>query len=74
MIGASGVDFAGPESVGEMAVAYWTVHPPIILPPGATKATAIFFCFVFLLFVFAGPRRLEPRSLAGEASGEIVLT
>lgn len=41
---------------GEMAVAYWVVHAPNSFYPVVNDGDlAILFCFVFLLFVFAGP-------------------
>lgn len=42
-------------AAGEMAVAYWMVHAPTSFYPVANGGDlAILFCFVFLLFVFAG--------------------
>ena len=41
---------------GEMAVAYWMFHAPRGLVPALNGGdAAILFCFIFLLFVFAGP-------------------
>ena len=41
---------------GMMAVAYFTAHVPIsIYPANNYGEGAIFFCFVFLYLVFAGP-------------------
>ena len=41
---------------GEMAVAYWMSHAPKSLFPALNGGdAAVLFCFVFLLFVFAGP-------------------
>lgn len=41
---------------GEMAVAYWMVHAPASPYPVLNGGDAsILYCFVFLLFVFAGP-------------------
>ena len=43
-------------AAGEMAVAYWVVHAPKSFYPVVNGGDlAILFCFVFLLFVFAGP-------------------
>ena len=43
-------------AAGEMAVAYWVVHAPVSFYPVVNDGDlAILFCFVFLLFVFAGP-------------------
>jgi putative oxidoreductase len=43
-------------AAGEMAVAYWVVHAPVSFYPVVSEGDlAILFCFVFLLFVFAGP-------------------
>lgn len=42
-------------AAGEMAVAYWMVHAPASFYPVVNGGDlAIMFCFVFLLFVFAG--------------------
>ena len=42
-------------AAGEMAVAYWMVHAPVSFYPVVNEGDlAILFCFVFLLFVFAG--------------------
>jgi putative oxidoreductase len=47
-------------TAGEMAVAYWMVHAPASFYPVLNHGEpAILFCFVFLLFVFACPRRLD---------------
>ncbi|QLP98867.1 MAG: DoxX family protein [Rhodoblastus sp.] len=41
---------------GEMAVAYWMFHAPKSFYPVLNGGdAAILYCFVFLLFVFAGP-------------------
>jgi putative oxidoreductase len=41
---------------GEMAVAYWMFHAPSNPYPALNGGdAAILYCFVFLLFVFAGP-------------------
>jgi putative oxidoreductase len=41
---------------GEMAVAYWMFHAPQNFFPALNGGdAAILYCFVFLLFVFAGP-------------------
>src|SRR5450631_846395 len=43
-------------AAGEMAVAYWMVHAPASFYPVVNGGDlAVMFCFVFLLFVFAGP-------------------
>jgi len=43
-------------AAGEMAAAYWMVHAPVSFYPVLNHGDpAILFCFVFLLFVFAGP-------------------
>jgi len=43
-------------AAGEMAVGYWMVHAPVNFYPVVNHGDlAILFCFVFLLFVFAGP-------------------
>jgi putative oxidoreductase len=45
---------------GEMAVAYWMFHAPRSFFPVLNGGdAAILFCFVFLLFVFAGPGALS---------------
>jgi len=41
---------------GQMAVAYFTVHAPQGFWPSKNQGeTAVFFCFLFLYFFFAGP-------------------
>ena len=56
---------------GEMAVGYWMVHAPVSFYPVLNHGdTAILYCFVFLLLVFAGPRRLEPRPHADAMQSE----
>ncbi len=41
---------------GQMAVAYWMFHAPSSFYPVQNGGdAAILYCFVFLLFVFAGP-------------------
>lgn len=43
-------------AAGEMAVGYWMVHAPVSFYPVVNHGDlAILLCFVFLLFVFAGP-------------------
>jgi putative oxidoreductase len=43
---------------GTMAVAYWYAHAPQnFFPVNNGGDAAILYCFVFLLFVFAGPGR-----------------
>jgi putative oxidoreductase len=56
---------------GEMAVAYWMVHAPQSPFPLVNNGdAAILYCFVFLLFVAAGPGKwsvdkLIPRDTSG---------
>jgi putative oxidoreductase len=45
---------------GEMAVAYWMMHAPGgFFPVLNMGEAAILYCFIFLLFVFAGPGALS---------------
>jgi len=56
-------------AAGEMAVAYWAVHAPVNFYPVVNEGDlAILFCFVFLLFVFAGPGAWSLDRFAGEVS------
>jgi len=44
---------------GEIAAAYWLFHAPRNFFPAANGGdAAIFFCFIFLYFVFSGPGTL----------------
>ena len=58
---------------GTMAVAYWHAHAPQnFFPVNNGGDAAILYCFVFLVFVFAGPGRLSVdgwrRARAGDDS------
>ena len=51
---------------GEMAVAYFKVHAPMGFWPAKNQGeTAIFFCFLFLYFVFAGSGPWSVDALIG---------
>ena len=65
---------------GEMAVAYWMVHAPQSFYPIVNGGdAAILYCFVFLLFVIAGPGAwsidaVRARSSVTSSNGRAGLT
>lgn len=54
---------------GQMAVAYFTVHAPQGFWPTKNQGeAAVFYCFLFLYFVFAGPGPWSLDALPGFTS------
>lgn len=54
---------------GQMAFAYFSVHAPLGFWPTKNQGeTAVFFCFLFLYFVFAGPGPLSLDAWLGFSS------